>query len=128
MIACPFDPAVDAVDCCDVRATDCCNGDKPVCATATCLDANGDVDVVVCVTGHGCNTYAQPEPDPTPDTVRDAWTREDEGCPNVAKSSTWTCNVCGLSGIAATRRIAVAELTLHIGQCHNNVPWMGDPA
>lgn len=84
-IACPYDPAVSAAECCGTTATDCCDGPKPSCATSIGYDANGDPDVCVCAMGHGCNTYAvPPDPDPEPTSVTDEWTRQDDNDTSAA--------------------------------------------
>jgi hypothetical protein len=78
-VACPFDPELPADECCGTRGTDCCDGPKPDCATAIGYDSNGDPDVVVCATGHGCNVYGDNVvPEDERQATRDAWTRLDE--------------------------------------------------
>lgn len=43
-------------DCgCSLRETDCCDQPRWTCETAAALDSNGDVDVVVCKRGFGCD-------------------------------------------------------------------------
>jgi hypothetical protein len=38
----------------------------------------------------------------------------------------WTCSECGANGEAVNRIVARELLTLHFGEAHNDVPWLGD--
>jgi hypothetical protein len=38
----------------------------------------------------------------------------------------WTCTECGTQGEAVNRTVAIALLTMHFGDAHNDVPWLGD--
>jgi hypothetical protein len=77
-IPCPENSAVDAGECCGVTATDCCEGMKPTCETSACLDANGDVDVVVCRQWCGCATHPPQDPPTAAEIEADARANEAE--------------------------------------------------